>query len=94
MLHATGGVTLEDGVLLGPGVTVLTASHAMEPGEDMRTGSAIFKPVRIGAGAWLGGRCVVLDGRHVLASELAAAYRTVAATLAVDTPQLALDLDE
>jgi formimidoylglutamate deiminase len=42
----------------------------------------------------VGGRAVVRDGRHVLQDALAAAYRDAVTGLAVDTPQLALDLDE
>ena len=61
-LQATGGIQIDDNVLLGPGVTILSANHDIARGTCMRTGPAIFKPVHIESDVWLGGRCVISPG--------------------------------
>jgi acetyltransferase-like isoleucine patch superfamily enzyme len=60
-LDATDAVRVGDGTALGQGVLVLTSTH--EFGDRYRrAGPLRSAPVEIGAGAWLGARCIVLPG--------------------------------
>jgi maltose O-acetyltransferase len=54
-------VTIGDGAALGHEVLVLTSSHRIGR-RDRRAGPEEAAPVTIGAGAWLGARCVILPG--------------------------------
>ncbi|WP_455615003.1 sugar O-acetyltransferase [Eisenbergiella sp.] len=54
---SAGGITLEDGVMLGPNVTLLTVNHDFE---DLQIISC--KPVVIKKGAWVGANSVILPG--------------------------------
>jgi acetyltransferase-like isoleucine patch superfamily enzyme len=54
-------ITLEPHVAVGHEVMLLTRSH--DSGRATRRGTpAGGKPIRIGAGSWLGSRCVILPG--------------------------------
>ena len=54
-------IFIEDDVMIGPNVTICTASHPVSP--RLRAKALQYnKPVRICAGAWLGAGCVVLPG--------------------------------
>lgn len=60
-LEAGGEIVLEDGSGLGHEVMILTTSH--HTGDAARRwGPPFARPVRIGAGAWLGSRSLVLPG--------------------------------
>lgn len=52
---------LEDNVLIGPGVQLLTVTHPKDP-ERRQQGWMIAKPVCIRAGAWIGGGAIILPG--------------------------------
>jgi maltose O-acetyltransferase len=54
-------LTLGDQVTLGHQVLIITTTHELGPREH-RAGNAIRAPVKIGDGAWIGSRCVVLPG--------------------------------
>jgi maltose O-acetyltransferase len=54
-------ITISDDVELGPNVSLLTATHPLEPAAR-RTGYESAKPITIGFGAWLGGGVVVCPG--------------------------------
>ncbi len=54
-------ITIEQGAILGPFVTILTSSHELGPREH-RAGALVRAAVRIGAGATLGPRVLVLPG--------------------------------
>jgi len=62
ILQATGGIQIDDDVLLAPGVTILSANHDIAKETLMRTGPAICKKVHVKTGAWLGGRCIITPG--------------------------------
>jgi maltose O-acetyltransferase len=54
-------IDIGDRCALGPGVMLLTTGHTIGiPAQ--RAGTQHYEPVRIGAGAWLGARSVVLGG--------------------------------
>lgn len=55
-----GGVTVEDGAMLGPEVAILTVNHELANHRHL-----IAKPVRIGRNAWVGARATILPGISV-----------------------------
>lgn len=65
-LQASGGLSLEDGVLLGPGVKIWTINHRfadldrpiIEQGYERQE-------VVIGAGCWIGANVIILPGVHL-----------------------------
>ena len=54
---ASGGVTIEDGVMIGPEAAIITANHDFKDLLVLQ-----FKPVIIKKGAWIGARAVILPG--------------------------------
>jgi len=52
-----GGITLEDNVLIGPKVNLITTNHPLDPAERRAT---ISHPIIIKRGAWLGAGATVL----------------------------------
>ncbi|PBJ09322.1 DapH/DapD/GlmU-related protein [Flavobacterium sp. ACN6] len=56
---ALGGITIEDEVLIGPKVSLITESHPLNPKE--RKG-LIGKPILIKKNAWIGANATILPG--------------------------------
>jgi len=54
-----GGITIEDGALIGPNVNLITENHAMEP--ELRA-NVYGRPIVIKSKAWLGAGAIVLPG--------------------------------
>ena len=54
-------IQIGDRVTISPGVMILTSTHELDIREH-RAGAVQRMPVRIGDGAWLGARCVILPG--------------------------------
>ena len=54
---SAGGIILEDGVMIGPGTTLLTVNHDFK---DIQI--IVCKPVRIKKNAWLGAQCIIMPG--------------------------------
>jgi len=54
---SAGEIILEDGVMIGPGTTLLTVNHDFK---DIQI--IICKPVRIKKKAWLGAKCIIMPG--------------------------------
>ena len=54
-----GGITIEDDVLIGPKVSLLTENHPLDPQE--RKG-LICKPILIKKNAWIGANVTILPG--------------------------------
>ncbi len=52
-----GGVTIEDGVMIGPGVSLLTANHEFDDHMVL-----LCSPIHIGRNAWIGARAIILPG--------------------------------
>lgn len=62
-LQASGGLTLEDDVMLGPGVKIWTINHRFDnPDLPIYDQGYQYKPVHIGKGVWLGANVFVLPG--------------------------------
>lgn len=54
-----GGITLEDGVFIGPGVKIVTENH---PDEPALRHCLLVKPVVIRRNAWIGAGTIILPG--------------------------------
>jgi acetyltransferase-like isoleucine patch superfamily enzyme len=60
---ANARLIIEDEVLLGPHVTLLTANHGIRAlDRPIREQPQVEREIRIGRGAWLGAQAVVLPG--------------------------------
>ena len=62
-LHSAGGLMIETGVGIGPGVKIISSFHA-DPGRGspIMSGEIVFAPVRIGRHSDLGVGSVILPG--------------------------------
>ena len=56
-LMSAGGVTIDDGVQIGPQATIVTTNHDLKDHNTL-----LCKHVRIKRNAWLGGRVTVMPG--------------------------------
>jgi acetyltransferase-like isoleucine patch superfamily enzyme len=61
-LNSAGGIQIDDNVLIGPGVTILSANHDIKRDQLMRFGRAILKQVHVEKNVWLGARCILTPG--------------------------------
>lgn len=64
-------VQIGDGVTIGHEVLLLTTSHELGP-RTHRAGAVVRAPIRIGNGAWIGSRTVILPGITVGAGAVVA----------------------
>jgi len=71
---ALGGITIEDDVLIGPNVSLITESHPLDP--QQRQG-LIVKPVHIRKNAWIGANATILAGVTVGENSVVAAGAVV-----------------
>jgi acetyltransferase-like isoleucine patch superfamily enzyme len=69
-----GGITLEDNVLIGPKVNLITTNHPLNPAERRAT---ISRPILIKKGAWIGVGATVLAGVTVGENSVVAAGAVV-----------------
>lgn len=77
-----GGITLEDGVFIGPGVKIATEGHPEEP---ERRHSLITATVVICHNAWIGARAIILPGVTVGENAIVAAGTVVKKDVAANT---------
>ncbi|NUM43497.1 MAG: acyltransferase [Anaerolineales bacterium] len=77
LINLGAEVSLGDRVAVGHEVMILTESHAIGP-QHRRAGPVGATPVRVGAGAWLGARCLILPGVTVGEGAVVAAGAVVA----------------
>lgn len=77
-----GGITIEDDVLIGPKVSIITESHPLQP--DKRK-SLTVKPVRIKRNAWIGAGAIILPGVTVGENSVVAAGAVVTDDVPPDT---------
>jgi acetyltransferase-like isoleucine patch superfamily enzyme len=69
-----GGITLEDNVLIGPKVNLITTNHPVNPSERRAT---ISQPIVIKKGAWIGIAATILPGVTVGENSIVAAGAVV-----------------
>jgi acetyltransferase-like isoleucine patch superfamily enzyme len=69
-----GGITIEDDVLLGPRVTLISVNHQEDPAHRR---DLVLKSVRICRGAWLGANVTVVPGVTIGANAIVAAGAVV-----------------
>ncbi len=62
-LSDIGGIDVGDDVLIGPGVSLITAGHPLDPRQRRR--QIVAAPITIGRNVWLGAGAVVLHGATV-----------------------------
>lgn len=60
-INGLGGVTIEDGAMLGPYVCIASTEHGFRDG-SVSGGGTHVAPVSIGRGSWLGAHAVVAPG--------------------------------
>lgn len=71
---ALGGITIEDDVLIGPKVSLITENHSLNPKE--RKG-LIGKPIHIKKNAWIGANATILPGVTIGENSVVAAGAVV-----------------
>lgn len=69
-----GGITIEDGVLIGPGVKLITENHPMDPNDRS---TLITSPITIKQQAWIGAGAIILPGVTVGKNAVVAAGAVV-----------------
>ena len=69
-----GGITIEDDVLIGPQVKIVTENHPLDPGNRK---SLDVKSVHIGKNVWLGAGAIILPGVTVGENPIVAAGAVV-----------------
>jgi acetyltransferase-like isoleucine patch superfamily enzyme len=77
-----GGITLEDEVLIGPRVNLITENHPQDPG-DRR--ALITKPIIIKRNAWIGAGATILPGVTIGENSIVAAGAVVSKDVAANT---------
>ncbi|MFV8326555.1 sugar O-acetyltransferase [Flavobacterium sp. ZS1P14] len=69
-----GGITIEDNVLIGPKVNLITTNHPINPTERRAT---ISQPILIKKGAWIGVGAIILPGVTIGENSIVAAGAVV-----------------
>lgn len=69
-----GGITIEDNVLIGPKVNIITADHSTNPDER---DSIIASPIRIRENVWIGANATILKGVTIGVNSIVAAGAVV-----------------
>lgn len=77
-----GGITLEDNVLVGPKVNLITTNHPLDPAERKATYSL---PIIIRRNAWLGANATVMPGVTIGENAIVAAGAVVTKDVAANT---------
>jgi acetyltransferase-like isoleucine patch superfamily enzyme len=77
-----GGITLEDNVLIGPKVNLITENHPLNPNDRK---SLICKPIVIKRNAWIGAAATILPGITIGENSVVAAGAVVTADVPANT---------
>ena len=77
-----GGITIEDNVLIGPKVNLITENHPLDPGERS---ALITKPIVIKKNAWIGAGATILPGVTIGENSVVAAGAVVSRNVGANT---------
>jgi len=77
-----GGITIEDDVLIGPKVNLITENHPMEP-ENRR--SLVCRPIIVKRNAWIGAAATILPGVTIGENAVVAAGAVVTRDVPANT---------
>lgn len=77
-----GGITIEDSVLIGPRVNLVTENHPSDPAERR---SLMTKPIVIKRNAWLGANATILPGVTIGENAIVAAGAVVSKDVPANT---------
>jgi acetyltransferase-like isoleucine patch superfamily enzyme len=77
-----GGITIEDHVLIGPKVNLITENHPIDPAERR---SLICEPIIIKRNAWIGAAATILPGVTIGENAVVAAGAVVSKDVAANT---------
>lgn len=77
-----GGITIEDNVLLGPKVNLITENHPLEPANRR---SLIAKPIVVKRNAWIGAGATILPGVTIGENAVVAAGAVVSKDVPANT---------
>jgi len=69
-----GGITIEDNVLIGPKVNLITENHPLNPGDRK---ALICKPIVVKRNAWIGAAATILPGVTIGENSVVAAGAVV-----------------
>ncbi|WP_028937345.1 sugar O-acetyltransferase [Pseudonocardia spinosispora] len=88
-LNDIGGIEIDDDVMIGPSVSLITSGHPVDP--SRRRSGITAAPIRIGRNAWIGASAMILQGVTVGADSVIGAGSVVThdvppATVAVGAP--------
>ena len=77
-----GGITIEDDVLIGPKVNLITENHPLGP---VNRRALIAKPIVIKRNAWIGAAATILSGVNVGENSVLAAGAVVTTDVPANT---------
>jgi acetyltransferase-like isoleucine patch superfamily enzyme len=77
-----GGITIEDDVLIGPKVNLITENHPLDP-SDRQT--LLLKPILIKRNAWIGAGATILPGVTIGENAVVAAGAVVSKDVPANT---------
>jgi acetyltransferase-like isoleucine patch superfamily enzyme len=64
-IDGSGGVRIGRRTILGPGVTIVSSGHRVEPGVSIQASGKTFARVDVGADVWVGAHAVVRMGMTI-----------------------------
>ena len=77
-----GGITIEDNVLIGPKVNLITENHPLDPSDR---GALITKPITIKKNSWIGAGATILPGVTIGENSVVAAGAVVSKNVKANT---------
>ena len=77
-----GGIIIEDNVLIGPKVNLITENHPLDP---VNRRALICKPIIIKRNAWIGAAATILPGVIIGENAVVAAGAVVSKDVAANT---------
>jgi acetyltransferase-like isoleucine patch superfamily enzyme len=77
-----GGITIEDDVLIGPKVNLITENHPLDPSDRQ---ALLLKPIVIKRNAWIGAAATILPGVTIGENAVVAAGAVVSKNVPANT---------